>query len=297
MGEATAERAGERSGKLPPPPSRRRRRDQVMLMAMTSRRLERGFSLIELLVVIAVVAVLLSLLLPALAGARTQARIAMCGSRLQQLGVATTLYLGDFKNALPQTVVELPEGGQRVSGLLFGGKKGRLPLCGVDSVGPERRPLNAYVHLGPVPPDSEQTTFEMEPYRSPMDKGAEEMYLPLPEFSHPDSIYQLMGTSYVVNDHGLDGDYYPTLIPEGGGGMPVVADATKTWMIGSHTIYNYQQDSDRGERWYSPGLAQANLLFVDTHVRLVLPIPDVFCQVENTTPDYTFLPVPGHIAH
>ena len=63
-------------------------------------------------------------------------------------------------------------------------------------------------------------------------------------------------------------------------------------MIGSHTIYNFQQDSDRGQRWYWPRKAEANLAFVDLHVRIRLPIPDALCQVENTTHDYTFFPIP-----
>src|SRR6185369_16005184 len=112
---------------------------------------------------------------------------------------------------------------------------------------------------------------EMEAFRSPMDKGAAEMYLPLPEFSHPDSLYDLLGASYTLNDHSLDGEFSRTLVPDIGGPMPPVADPSKTWMIGSHTIYNFQQDSDRGERWYSPGSVEANLLFVDSHVRVRVP--------------------------
>ena len=266
-----------------------------MLTGMTWRCA--GFTLIELLVVIAVVVLLVALVLPALGAARTQARIAVCGARLQQLGVGAGMYLGDYKNALPQTAVDSPDVGRWVCGLLFGGKKGDLPLLGVDTTGAERRPLNVYVHPGPVPPDSEPGVVQMEPFRSPMDKGAAEMYLPLPEYSHPDSLYDLMGTSYALNDHSLDGDFYPTLIPSGGGPMPPIADPSRTWMIGSHTIYNFQQDSDRGERWYSPGSVEANLLFVDSHVRLRLPVPNVLCEVENTTVNYTFLPVPERHAY
>ena len=254
-----------------------------------------GFTLIELLVVIAVVAALIALLLPALGAARTQARITLCGTRLQQLGVATTMYLNDYANALPQTAVEQPEGGTRFCGLLYGGKKGRLPLFGVNSLGAEQRPLNAYVHTGSSPRDTEKGTFELEPFHSPMDKGATELPLPLPEFASPDSMYDLLGTSYAINDHDLNGPSFPTLIPAAGGAVPSVPHPTQTWLIGSQTIYNFDQDIDRGERWYSPGRVEANLLFVDTHVRLRLPVPDALCAVENTTVNYTFLAVPGRI--
>lgn len=255
-----------------------------------SRRL--AFTLIELLVVVAVIGVLIGILLPSLAGARSQARATACGARLQQLGVATTLYLDDFKNCLPQAKGPLPGGGEGIVGTLFGGKKGGLPMYGIDEIGAERRPLNPYVYAGELPRDADGGRFELEPFRSPADRGAEELYLPMPEYSKTDSIYNLLGTSYVINDHGLDGDWQATLVPAGGGRMPVVQDPTKTWMIGSHTIYAYQQDSDRGERWYHPKATEANLLFVDTHVRIKVPVPNEWCVIENTTPDYTFLPVP-----
>lgn len=51
-----------------------------------------GFSLIELLVVVAMIALLLAILLPSLSGARDQARAAMCGSSLKQIGLAATAY-------------------------------------------------------------------------------------------------------------------------------------------------------------------------------------------------------------
>lgn len=59
----------------------------------------RAFSLVELLVVIAVLAVLVGLLLPALAGARHTARTARCSAHLRQLVSAWFLYAGDHKDA------------------------------------------------------------------------------------------------------------------------------------------------------------------------------------------------------
>jgi prepilin-type processing-associated H-X9-DG protein len=54
-----------------------------------------------MLVVIAIIAILASLLLPALIGAREKARRASCMSRLEQIGIALNSYTGDYSEYLP----------------------------------------------------------------------------------------------------------------------------------------------------------------------------------------------------
>ncbi|MFA5865747.1 MAG: DUF1559 domain-containing protein [Phycisphaerae bacterium] len=56
----------------------------------------RGFTLIELLVVVAIIAVLISILLPALGTARESGRQAVCGMNLKQIGLAWQMYLEDY---------------------------------------------------------------------------------------------------------------------------------------------------------------------------------------------------------
>ena len=58
---------------------------------------KRAFTLIELLVVVAIVAVLASLLLPALNRAKSAAWSARCKSNLRQIGIGLTLYVGEHQ--------------------------------------------------------------------------------------------------------------------------------------------------------------------------------------------------------
>ncbi len=61
----------------------------------------RGFTLIELLVVISIIALLISLLLPALGQARATAQTTLCGTRLKQVGLAANLYASEHREQLP----------------------------------------------------------------------------------------------------------------------------------------------------------------------------------------------------
>ena len=74
--------------------------DGVRTWSFRAQRPRHGFTIVELLVVVAVIAILASMLLPAIARASGQGRQIFCQNNLRQLGLAWTVYAGDHEDRI-----------------------------------------------------------------------------------------------------------------------------------------------------------------------------------------------------
>ena len=102
-----------------------------------------GFTLIELLVVIAIIAILASLLLPALTRSKDKARTVACQSNLHQWALVFGVYGGDFGGKFSKWPDDYTTGWWRVV-LKSYYRTDQMRLCPSATVGLDRKATDAY---------------------------------------------------------------------------------------------------------------------------------------------------------
>ena len=137
-----------------------------------------GFSLLELLVVIAIIAILASLLLPALAKARAKARLAQCLNNQHQISLAFLVYADENLETYPMTWGWNAAGG--TNGLVNDWHGGTTPQ--------DQRPLNAF-------------TRSLNVFHCPADRGDSNY----PQYP---SCWTAFGNSYRAQTGDYDGNSF-----------------------------------------------------------------------------------------
>ncbi len=256
----------------------------------------RGFTLIELLVVVAIIAVLISILLPGLQGAREQGKRATCLANLKGIGTGIQAYASEDRAEQPipihqrmmkaeseywmwRTAGWFTWGGRDAQkeflpGILLASKTVDTPNAYKNGVyGAGKRPLNRYIY-GTV---ADSDFKKMEMYHCPSDPGYPNSPFiddaPADIFEKP--CYEVLGNSYRASKYGL--------YPLSGGGqcfalgpyghrISTLLNAARLILIGEPSFFN-MIGQDNGSSSPDPVIVMGwhkrlmtdNLLFTDGH--------------------------------
>jgi prepilin-type N-terminal cleavage/methylation domain-containing protein len=278
------------------------------IFLMTKKTRNAGFTLIELLVVVAIIALLLSILLPSLAGAREQGKKAKCLANLKNLGSAMYQYANDDKaeQLIPihmnmvqtcsfwewKTVIWFAWGGNSGSKVFRATEDGAWVLDDDDSdvAGqkfPEyaayRRPLNLYM-LDDVGGSGDTKSQKLEWFECPSDVGYPDdpRIDDAPRSNAERSCYETLGNSYraslsmyTAGEEGAGPSKGHFSSGPWGHRVSTLLDTSKTILAGEPTFFNMiGRDTEEGITDDVPVFGwhkkkqMDNLLFCDASARM-----------------------------
>ena len=204
-----------------------------------------GFTLIELLVVISIIAILASMLLPALSKAKAKAVQTQCLANLKQLNLAMVLYAGDNREKTP--------GRESVS------DAGIWWFSGHKDIWWWYKELDKS-YAGVTPNSiSNQVVF-----RCPKDRGWKDYGFPIPHYANPVLDY----SSYVFNGCDNRGNPKNNLLNFQ---LTSVKHPVRTWLMSEwpiHWAYSWHK-SFTGDKDISYKDAVVNVSFVDGHAAYI----------------------------
>jgi prepilin-type N-terminal cleavage/methylation domain-containing protein len=218
----------------------------------------RAFTLIELLVVIAIIALLVSLALPSLGGARRTAWTVICQSNLRQIGIAIQGYLDDQKDPVFMDLHNSPAGPS------FFNHVGVVQT------------LAPYMSYGGSKPFDCPAAKGRSSVRDPLNitylQGGSRIYsLPFPNFGGLQPVTEY--TEYFFNDSEINSPFYPPggpfLVPFGVSGqrMRLIRrpDAV-VWAMDA--LDEYPRHEGKGNNGTTRA-GKNNLLFGDQSIKLM----------------------------
>ncbi len=238
---------------------------------MKGTRSHGGFTLIELLVVIAIIAILASMLLPALARAKVKANQAKCFSNEHQIGLGYHMYADDHEDNYP-----VHEDWQSVGGSPVAKAVAWRP--GV--IQTNTRPLNPFV--------GDVTVF-----RCPADKG--DSYWPQAKTAYEgwgNSYMNLWAVDWFRAKHVTGDSKAPRGSPEA---TPIktseiARNASKKIIQGDWPWHGTRDPSDQKSVWHNyKGKRTFNMLFGDGHVENYLFPPGYEKWQLSPPPDIDYL--------
>jgi prepilin-type N-terminal cleavage/methylation domain-containing protein/prepilin-type processing-associated H-X9-DG protein len=265
-------------------------------MPSNNRLKSSGFTLVELLVVIGIIALLISILLPALNKAREQAKLTQCMSNLRQLAIGLQLYRQYNRDYYPPRYLAIRP------------KVGLAPAYEVDSVymwaGKGTKPPESY---GVVYQDASTDKRYINKFISPNVQAGDEFELARCP-SESDS-YNGYGSSYTGNYFsGFSSSIkFWTLMDPTANPAPTSPERWRsmkgsqirksaTFIVagenaGVSKAYNDQSNVKNIKRFHYPKDDRWNMMFADGHVAAVdiTKTPtNVLSEGPTSGPDYTF---------